>query len=443
MAKQTNNYSKNNFYFDNFSSREDFIDTSVKQGATKKVAPQTFSDQTLLQETMAFFDVEMAKVDMGGAFEKARLKTTADPRGIFDFSLAAQGLYRPQEYYSEELANDSPDEFNNSDVLPGIVPPDNVYKNDLEQFWYKSEETNKKYLLTQQQEGTLAVDLGLKQQKVFKTTVKKSYVMFEKKKGKAKYVDLYIPFSAASNLTQEGMLTRILPMLLVAKKLESVQIRTKINMIRMYSEDKSGAMQYIGLSYPIKDYGDDLDFDWISTNAADTVWFNQLGSYAVNILKQKNNNINWKGYGYPTASYNEVLEVFNRYRNWYFEEAEKGSQPIVRVDRNLMIAGGVQAPTNNFKADSEKVIEEYFRILDLVDFQFNDAEKAAKRVYTRMVDKEGKSVIEFKTYVQRLLNDAYSYPNAGQYKTEQEQIDKLEDGYDKGIEGLNKYLESI
>jgi hypothetical protein len=46
--------------------------------------------------------------NLGGKEEKIRLKATDKPLGVFDFSLASKGLYKVQEYYSKELAQEKP-----------------------------------------------------------------------------------------------------------------------------------------------------------------------------------------------------------------------------------------------------------------------------------------------------------------------------------------------
>lgn len=433
------------YFFRNYETRKEFIEKgkAAADSLNRKYDGDeinSFKNQRLLKDAISFFEEMMTKINMGGAFEKSRLRITDDPRGVFSFSLASKGLYRPQEYYSAELAVDSPEEFPNE--VSGVVPFTHVKEvKDLKQFWYTSLNTGKKYLLTKQQEGTRAVALGLQKNLKFRTTTKKSFVMFEKKGGKAKLVDLYIPFSASASLNQTAMLVRIMPMILVAKYLESVQIRTKVSMARMYSGDIPGS--YITVAYPIKDYGDDTDYDYIAANCADERWFRgDLWVYVGAILAKEERNRNFEGYGTPTVSYNEVLEVFNRYKNWYFEDMKLGNQQEIRVDRNLMLAGGLQEPSNSFRSNTDAIKVEFFRVLDIVDFQFNQPEKAAERIFKRMVEDEKKTVYEFKSYVQKTLADAYSYPTKGQYATEPERREILEEDFDKALDGLNKYLES-
>ena len=111
-----------------------------------------YENPKLLVEAMETFDNIIAKIDMGGVFKKSRLKITDDKRGIFDFGLAAKGLYRRQEYFSLELAQDFPDEFAGAeyDFKPsGVVPFDFVEETFIGEdrfYWYTSP-SGKKYKL--------------------------------------------------------------------------------------------------------------------------------------------------------------------------------------------------------------------------------------------------------------------------------------------------------
>jgi hypothetical protein len=127
---------------------------------------------------------------------------------------------------------------------------------------------------------------------------------------------------------------------------------------------------------------------------------------------------------------------------------KKGELPELSTNRNLMLFGGLQSPpeTYDIKTDTdvtEKIIEEFYRIIDIVDFQFNKPEIAAKRIYEREVIDKGLSIGNFKMYVTNVLAQAYSYPQYGEYSTEPQEQDKLEEDYDKAIDGLNIYLESL
>ncbi len=79
-----------------------------------------YEDTYNLEKGLEFFDKLLVETDMGGAFKKSRLRITDDTKGIFDFGLASQALYRSIEYFSKELEVESPDEFKG--ISSGIVP---------------------------------------------------------------------------------------------------------------------------------------------------------------------------------------------------------------------------------------------------------------------------------------------------------------------------------
>jgi hypothetical protein len=419
-----------------------------------------YVNQQALNDAISSFDNFLGQVNMGGAFEKAKLIITDDKKGIFDFGLASKGLYRLPEYFSEELKVEGPLEF--PQKLPGIVPDDFVRKDQLEQFWYDSPNLNKSFLLERRQKGTTEMliknpdakiiidNTGLKYTDVvsykdvqleFATTTKKSYVMFQKKGGKAKMVELYVGIGGLWNLNFQGMLAKAMPLFLCAKYFESVGIRTRISAARMYTEGNRAFM----VTYVVKEYGEDMNFNYLGINVADPRWFRwNLWKYtsALSVVgKIKEETI---GYGSTIYGGDQLYETFNRYKNWYFEQMEQGLQPIIPVDRNLMICGGLDEPNNNSLQDTDAIKDEFYRILDIVDFQFNKPEKAAERIYKRMKEENSRySIQDIKTYIQSVAAQANSFPQAGEYATPSEIQDVLEDKYDEILLGMNKFLATI
>jgi hypothetical protein len=272
--------------------------------------------------------------------------------------------------------------------------------------------------------------------------------MFQKKGGKAKYVDLYCVVGGKGNLQSLGILNRALPVLLAAKVLEENGIKTRIFGTRMYlREDEKGIdiNSYVTYTFKLKDYSQDLDFNWLAINVADTRFFRwNLWKYISAMLQLENEND--AGYGTTVYGGNELNEVFERYKNWYFEEMEAGREPENKLDRKLMITGGLSNPDNKIEKDDIK--EEFFRILDVVDFQFNTPPKAVQKIYNRFQKdnpKWNKNDIKTLTqrYVVRILSDAFAYPQYGQYATPQARQDEINDEFDKTIEAVDNYLKTI
>lgn len=276
----------------------------------------------------------------------------------------------------------------------------------------------------------------------FATTTKKSYVMFRKKGGKAKMVELYVGVGGLGGLSYEGMLARALPLFLCARYFESVGIRTRISAARMYNEDYT---KVFCATYTIKDYGQDLNFNYLGINVSDPRWFRwNLWKYMSALSETDKIKEETDGYGRTIYGDNELYETFNRYKNWYFEEMQEGKQPILPVDRNLMIVGGLNDPSDDSLTDEQAIKDEFYRILDIVDFQFNKPEKASERIYKRLKEENSRrSVGDIKRYIQNIAAQANSFPEAGEYATPPEVQDVLEKKYDEILDGMNKFLATI
>ena len=63
----------------------------------------SFIEPKILDSAIKQIQNLFSLINLGGAFDKDRMIATDMPIGVFDFSLASKGLYKPQEYYSPEL----------------------------------------------------------------------------------------------------------------------------------------------------------------------------------------------------------------------------------------------------------------------------------------------------------------------------------------------------
>ena len=457
------------YYQQRIDGKTPFLDSFVGTdlASAEKGEFLEYIDRNALNKAIDSFDAILEDIEMGGEIKKSKLKITDDKRGIFDFGIASKGLFRVVEFYSEELKNELPNEF--PKLVKGIAQPDLVTKNALNQFVYISKTNNKSYFLKRRQKGTTEI-LNLKPDALVKTTengiehtiltsyegvklefkssIKKAYLMFEKKGGKAKYVDLYCPVGGLKDLKPIGMLNRILPVLLAAKVLEENGIKTQIFATRMYRLKDSSRYdldKYLTYTFKMKDYSQALDFNWLAINLADTRFFRwNLMKYTSAMLQLQ--GINDIGGGTTVYGGNELNEVFERYKNWYFEEIEAGREPESLIDRKLMITGGLSSPAN--KIEEKKIKEEFFRILDVVDFQFNTPQKAVQKIYNRF--KKNFSSYDnddikrmTQRYVVGILSDAFAYPLYGQYATPLARQEEINDEFDKTIEDVDNYLKTI
>ena len=405
---------------------------------------EKYIDEKALNGAIDAFDETLSEIDMGGAFKKSKLVTTEKSTGIFDFGLASPGLYPLQEFFSAKLKKDHPFEFPTE--LPGIVPPLYVDQNQMDQFWYVSK-SNEKYQMTKQQKGTEGLEIKIPGAYLeFATSVKKVYVTFKREGGKANFVDLYVPVGGLRQIKSSGMLARALPVMMAARYFEQMGIRTRINATRAYT---FGANKMVCFAWTIKDYGSDLDFKRIAIDTADTRFFRwNLWNWTSAILA-KEFKVSQLG-AYATVYDGATLRALKgRWRNWYFEEMAKNNVPQVNIKPELMLFGGLDNPPNTYVYSGPKdyvykrIVKEFFKILDTVDFGFNKPSTAVQRIYDRIVMKEKESSSEFLRYVSLVLSEAFSYPIEGQYATPKDLQLELRDRFIEKSNEFSKYISQL
>jgi hypothetical protein len=307
-----------------------------------------------IQDYSIIFDTEIApiffemgmKFNLGGEQDKSRLETTSRPIGVFDFSLASQGLYRVQEYYSKELAIDHPNLFDTFELPSGVVPPnlvDNIVIGGIKNFVYNH--NGKIYVLDKRQKGTTAIDEGKKDAKLkFATSTKDVYLKFKRVGGKVKYAEIYSLFYYTSLDGDDEYAIRHLPALMTAEYFESMGIKTRVYMTRFCHPEQSGRLRQNDLltnaelpmyTQKVKDsgssrFGDEIIFapiivkdfgqevDWKSSLAV-----SQNNSYAIyndvvtNMLRKEIDGAIISPYGDPDQTQERYLEAFARYKEKY------------------------------------------------------------------------------------------------------------------------------
>lgn len=297
------------------------------------------------------FDMGM-KFNLGGEQEKSRLETTSRPIGVFDFSLASTGLYRVQEYYSQELAQDHPDLFANFELPSGVVPPnlvENVNIGGIKNFVYIYE--GKTYILDKRQKGTTAIENGVKDAKLkFATSTKDVYLKFKRMGGKVKYAEIYSLFYYTSLDGQDEYAIRHFPALMTAQYFESIGIKTRVYMTRfcrpqeecvlrrydnltnaelpMYNElekargtNESGD-EIIFAPIIVKDFGQDLD--WASCLSVGQEYSHALYDPIVRNMMSNELTNRIDPYGQPDQTQERYLEAFARYKQKYQTYVEAG-----------------------------------------------------------------------------------------------------------------------
>ena len=497
-AKDMDSYSRSKYYFGAFDSDEAFRDVGLKYYNEEATSSQkrsfereinadgsmtntkfyrantvseldgeidTFIDMPLISKTVDSFTGILESIDMGGAFEKARLIATRNKQGIFDFGLASKGLYRPSEYYSEDLSSRFPDEFSSFNEPSGVVPPDFVKNKKVDgkiYFWYSRD--GEDFVCQQRQYGvTKALDenpnLDTKmfgnmliltnpnKNLRFSSTYDKCYLMHKKEGGKAKSVDLYVIQGGSQALSEKAMILKTMPVLLAAKILEEAGIRTRIYASRAYA---SGSKSFF-FTYPVKNYGEDLDWNKVALNVGDPRIFRwKTWKSIAGILQRDYPSVTWteenggSGHGVTLRGGSQMDETFERYKGYIGAKRIEGDSNKKAVDRTLMLIGSVSdtdaLERGDEKRKQELILSEFYRIMDTVDFQFNKTDKVADRVFKRELE-SGKSKRDIKRYLNNILKRAYSVPKDGDYAATQQEQDKVFTILDDKLEKLYQYYE--
>ena len=295
------------------------------------------------------------KLNLGGESEKSRITTTERPIGIFDFSLASQGLYRVQEYFSEKLAREFPDKFKEFELPSGVVPV-NLVKERTDRgtldFYY--EDADGYFPLEREQRGTAAINQGVQGAKLdFATKTKKVYLTFKRNRGKVKYVEIYSIFYYATPTTTSlrgdtEFAIRHIPAMMVAEYLESMGIMTRIYMTRFVELEGTYRLNqyYNGSELPmynlagagrqfrrelfvqpiiVKEFGEELDKSlafMVSSSSFDDA-YKYIAEYAQS-KEVDTTSSSIQLLGYPNFEQEEYFVGIERYRNKYKSYVDLG-----------------------------------------------------------------------------------------------------------------------
>jgi len=370
---------------------------------------KAFQSPKILDNAIAQIQNLFSLINLGGAFDKDRMVATDMPIGVFDFSLASKGLYNAQEYFCPELGR--------------LINPDYILKIgfDPDVFIYteKKDGIPKSYSLIQQQQGTneirlmnnhieelvksgetreMAKELSKiqfpKAKLIFKTSTKKVNLVRRSKTlknnavGNEKYVDLFLRIGGNANETPRSLLYRTMPSLLVAYFLNKAGIKTRILGLDAIGNGSSDDSTYRNFerymnSYVIKEYDDPFDFNEIAILSADSRTFRWriiksiacqfAENFKMDIGERLGNAINGDQY----------LEMFERYKTFYIEE-QKTKTGIKNLNSRLMFT--TELSVNADDTDEEIMVQveaEFFRLIDVIDIEFNGSKTALPRIKQR------------------------------------------------------------
>lgn len=304
---------------------------------------------TLDAEILPLFNSASISLNLGGEVEKQKIVATDKSTGIFDFSLASNGLYRVSEYYSQKLADEKPDRFKVDNLPKGVVPSNYVKESYLlgnKNYFFKDVD-DIEYPCIVQQKGKAAIDDNVVGAKLkFATRNKKVYLTYKKNKGKVKYVEIYSLFhwGTLSGDLQKGI--RHIPILMLAEYLENIGVKTRIYMTRFVQlEDRVILRQTDSLTnihlpqydmgvtrssnlplfiQPIlvKDFGDSIDKNLALSIGQDSN--TKIYEYIARVQLEREVVKVYRPFGYPNWGREDYYEGFERFRNKYKDYVEKG-----------------------------------------------------------------------------------------------------------------------
>lgn len=393
----------------------------------------TFIETDLLDTAIEQISNLFELINLGGAFDKDRMIATDLPIGVFDFGLASQGLYRLQEYWCPDL---------NKLIDPNLV---RKITTDPNKYTYTEtiEGVNKTFFVVQQQKGTreiekmnahieelvkvgetreFATELAKAQfpnaKLIFRTTTKKvnlvrrSKTLKNNKVGNEKYVDLFLRIGGSWYETPRSLLYRTMPSLLVAYFLDRAGIKTRILGLDATADAyetnprNRNFNRYMN-SYVIKEYEDPFDFNEISILSADSRTFRWkiFRALGVQFASKFNQNIG-DGFGYPVND-EQYNQMFERYKKFYIEE-QKTKTGIKNLNSRLMFTTELTVDKNDSDEEiMEQVEEEFFRLIDAIDIEFNGSKTALPRIKQRETAK-GKDISNLR---QRLIGSITTTTN--------------------------------
>lgn len=417
--------------FNSLESYKNFLNTSSPSfEASKDVA-------------MAMSSATKSLINLAGSFKKNRIIITSDERGIFDFSLASQGLYRPVEFYSEDFSKKVGEEFSARELPKGVIPPEFVDRNETP-FGYNytyTDPAGNVYLCERRQIGTTDVfnhfpdvcflkkdEQGLvlpfyidNQEKVFNgegahrlkysTNSKNVYLMFDKQEESTKFVDIFVPANYLGVSDGNRIANALIP-ILISSSLEEFGIKTRISAVRNGID--SGV--YVSVSIPIKEYEertlDKADFILNLMGKSDTVgeFFAFHKVYAENQGQEQPDgrvaSTNDIASAFDNVFYYDriaMLDLFARYKNWVGTNQGKDfvqtkvKDPSFQLFLFQAVEGGagmqyfpaeMAQSAEAYLAQMPNILFQYFFYLDYLSIQYLPMSKFVQILLKRFEEDE-------------------------------------------------------
>ena len=493
------NYDKLTSFDKAIINNGDFINPSrlIGKGQYSLEKPiDKYSNSKVFKQFKQLYDECLLDFDFAGAFTKQKIEITDRQNGVFDFSLASQGLYRPVEYFSEELESKYPNEFEYLDLPSGLIPPD-LINNTPKQgggkvFWYVKRENGKEeqFLCEQRQLGSTEVLINNPKSKLvkakngllyaepstakngeyrveFKTRNKRSYLTYFKEGGgKARYVDLYIPINLICRNDIKDLIY-IMPSLILAEQLEKAGTKTKVSFFRSNYEQPF----CYGFNVGIKDYGQPLDLakialygtgankDWIFTDYINS-W------YTTKKQNQVRGSGFWGGTGNTTYTSPRFLtSTIKRFFN-YISTERKGDSYSKAQEMKLSIWASTiecrfpsdwltetkkeynsKGSSYDYDVDRRETFDlikvNTYLALDRLSFAMRNGYTTAEMIGERMKREKKYTNKEIRDYIRDVMIQAYEYPTDSNYPTPIKEQEIINSEYEQCLEEAIPYLQTL
>ena len=437
-------------------------------------------------------------VNLGGIYKNDKLVVTADDRGVFDFSLASLGLYRPIEFYSEELKQDiekgvleNPFIYLktengvvlNDKVIKVKTGLDNGFKFFINQKEYDCERRQKgatkvlnnfsdKCFLKQTNQGIFVTYSFENINKVFNgegkirlkyaSSNKKSYLIYDKKDDNVKYVDIFVPINYIAG--KQAPALNLIPAYLVAVALEGFGIETRISAMRIGTDRKTT----ISVSIPVKNYTE-------STQESFDRTFNLLGrkDVAKNYFKffkiiAENEGIQANATGDTDSAFDNinyyrqdyVINMMQRYKNWAKENKDK-SFINTKVSNPNFQFGMVQKDNrldedlSGFLSEFHIIMYQFYYYMDFLAIEFREIDEMVSEIYSRFTENEiFKDVFSIpdskqarkdliRKYINTMLIEKYQVVEGGKYADSEIDKKEKEDKFSQKIFKLSDSLNNL
>lgn len=379
-------------------------------------------------------------INLGGSYKKDRLKVTDDSRGIFDFSLASQGLFRPIEFYSEDykkhIEKNNEDEFSHLELAKGVIPDERVRKDVSKSgvvVYYFIGEGGDKFACERRQKGATAVfsafpdkctlktnEQGIQvtylisnPKKVFNgegktrlkyaSSTKKAYLMFERKSDATKYVDIFVPINFLGVTDGNRMMNALAP-IITAITLEQFGIQTRISAMRL---GRVSGDIFETISIPVKNYDQSTidEFDQIMNLLGKERYAGSF--FAAHLINQANKGEQVDKNGNPIISRHMTrsldpyyydadsnINLFMRYKNWIKENEGKPYVDTKVVNPNFQIFThqavgypfynkGLDLNPASLAENLPYVMYQFYRYMDFLSIEFNDMQDYVSMLMTR------------------------------------------------------------